>query len=341
VPVPISRDYHKQNHFINNLLPDFKNKIVLAPMEDVTEPPFRLICHRLGADVVYTEFISSEGLIRDARKARAKLFIYDEERPVAIQIFGGDESVMEEAAKITESASPDFIDINCGCWVKDVALRGAGAGLLKDLPKMKRIAESVIKNVSLPVTLKTRLGWDKDSIVIVDVAKMLQDIGIKALTVHCRLRDQGNSGEADWSWVKKIKDSGVTIPIILNGNIKTPEDVKFAFENYQPDAVMIGQGAINNPWIFKQAKSLLKNGTYEEPEWDERIDTCITQLELCCDLKGEKYGTLEFRKHYAGYLRGLPNISKLRMELMQFVERGPIIKRLTEFKNSLTYSIVN
>ncbi len=320
------------------LLPDFKNKIVLAPMEDVTEPPFRLICHRLGADVVYTEFISSEGLIRDARKSREKLFIYDEERPVAIQIFGGDEAVMEEAAKISESANPDFIDINCGCWVKDVALRGAGAGLLKDLPKMKRIAESVIKNVSLPVTLKTRLGWDENSIVIVDVAKMVEDIGIKALTVHCRLRHQGNQGEADWSWVKRIKDAGVKIPIILNGNVRTPEDVKFAFDNYEPDAVMIGQGAIHNPWIFRQAKQLMLNETYSEPSIEERIGTCITQLELSCELKGERKGTLEFRKHYAGYLKGLPNISKFRLELMQYLELEPIVTKLKNFKSNYSLS---
>lgn len=321
------------------MLPDFKNKIVLAPMEDVTEPPFRLICHRLGADIVYTEFISSEGLIRDARKSRAKLFIYDEERPVAIQIFGGDEGVMEEAAKISEAANPDFIDINCGCWVKDVALRGAGAGLLRDLPKMQRIAESVIKSVSLPVTLKTRLGWDENSIVIVDAAKMVESIGIKALTVHCRLRNQGNQGEADWSWVKKIKDAGVKIPIILNGNVKTPEDVKFAFDNYEPDAVMIGQGAIHNPWIFSQAKSLIANGSYKEPTLEERIDTCITQLTLSCELKGEKYGTMEFRKHYAGYLKGLPNISKFRMELMQFLEIQPILEKLNDFKSRFCYTL--
>ena len=226
----------------------FKNKIVLAPMEDVTEPPFRLICRRLGADIVYTEFISAEGLIRDARKAKAKLFFYEEERPVSIQIFGGNEDVLVEAAKISESVNPDFIDINCGCWVKDVALRGAGAGLLRDIPKMTRIAEKVIANVKLPVTLKTRLGWDENSIVIVEVARILEQAGIQALTVHCRLRSQGNKGEADWNWVKRIKDAGIKIPVILNGNVKTPEDVKFVFDNFEPDAVMIGQAAIVNPW---------------------------------------------------------------------------------------------
>lgn len=320
---------------LNKQLPDLKGKIVLAPMEDVTEPPFRLIAKKLGADIVYTEFISSEGLIRDARKAKAKLFIYEEERPIAIQIFGGNEDVMEDAAKIAEEAAPDFIDINCGCWVKDVALRGAGAGLLKDLPKMRRIAESVMKSVSLPVTLKTRLGWDENSIVIVDVAKMLEDIGIKALTVHCRLRTQGNKGEADWSWIKRIKDSGAKIPIILNGNVKTPEDVKNAFQEFEPDAIMIGQGAINNPWIFTQSKSLIEKGSYSEPQLSEKIDTCISHLKLCCELKGEKYGTLEFRKHYSGYLHSLPNISKIRMELMAMTEFAPIIERLTALKEKI------
>ena len=323
---------------LSKSLPDFKGKILLAPMEDVTEPPFRLVCKRLGADIVYTEFISSEGLIRDAKKARAKLFIYDEERPAAIQIFGGNEEVMDEAAKITESADPDFIDINCGCWVKDVALRGAGAGLLKDLPKMQRIALAVMKNVSLPVTLKTRLGWDENSIVIVETAKMLEDIGIKALTVHCRLRTQGNKGDADWSWVKKIKDAGITIPVVLNGNIKSPEDVKFVFENYEPDAVMIGQSAISNPWIFKQSKSLIETGSYTEPGIEERTDVCIEHLKLSCDLKGEKLGTLEFRKHYSGYLRDLPGISKFRLELMAFQELEPITERLLKFKEACKHT---
>lgn len=314
------------------MLPEFKNMIVLAPMEDVTEPPFRLIARRLGANVVYTEFISSEGLIRDARKAKAKLFIYDEERPIGVQLFGASEDVMQQAAEICENARPDFIDINCGCWVKDVAMRGAGAALLKDLPKMKSIAEAVMRNVSLPVTLKTRLGWDENSIVITDIARMADDIGIKALTVHCRLRSQGNKGEADWSWIKKIKDSGIKLPLILNGNVKSPEDVKFVFDNFHPDAVMIGQAAISNPWIFRQAKSLIACGHYEEPSIQEKIDICIEHLKLCCEFKGEKYGTLEFRKFYSGYLRGLHDITKFRMELMAFTVLEPIVDKLEDFK---------
>lgn len=311
----------------------FKNKILLAPMEDVTEPSFRLMARRLGADIAYTEFISAEGLIRDARKARAKLFFYEEERPLAIQIYGGNEEVLVQAAQISESVNPDFIDINCGCWVKDVALRGAGAGLLRDIPKMSRIAESVLNNVKLPVTLKTRLGWDENSIVIVEVAKILEKVGIQALTVHCRLRSQGNKGDADWNWVKRIKDSGVEIPIILNGNIKTPEDVKFVFETFEPDAVMIGQAAITNPFIFRQSKFFLKNNYHqEEPSVEERIEICIEHLRLACEIKGELYGVKEFRKHYSGYFRNLPNVSKFRLELMQFNEFEPLKEKLLSFK---------
>jgi tRNA-dihydrouridine synthase B len=306
-------------------------------MEDVTEPPFRLICKRLGADITYTEFISSDGLIRDARKARNKLFFYKEEKPVGIQIFGRNIEVMNEAAKIAETANPDFIDINCGCWVKDVALKGAGAGFLKDIPAMKSLAENVLKSVKIPVTLKTRLGWDKDSIVIIEVAKIMEDIGIQALTVHCRLRGQGNKGDADWSWVKRIKDSGVKIPIILNGNIKTPEDVKFVFDNYQPDAVMIGQSAITNPWIFEQAKFFIENGFNKEiPTLKERINTCLEHLKLAVEFKGEKYGVLEFRKYYSGYLREFSNISQIRLELMKFVEYEPIEERLIRFRNEFS-----
>lgn len=323
---------------MNSFQQIFKNKLLLAPMEDVTEPPFRLTCHRLGADIVYTEFISSDGLIRDARKCKEKLFIYEDERPVAIQIFGGNDDVMMEAAKISEAAKPDFIDINCGCWVKDVALRGAGAGLLKDLPKMKKIAESIVNNVNLPVTLKTRLGWDENSIVIVDVAKMLEGIGIQALTVHCRLRGQGNKGDADWSWVKRIKDSGVEIPIILNGNIKTPEDVKFVFDNFEPDAVMIGQAAMLNPFIFRQSKYFLEHGTHEEePSLDEKVDVCLENLKMCVALKGEYLGVREFRKYYSGYLRNLRDINAFRIELMRYDTVAPIEERMIwlkqEYKN--------
>jgi nifR3 family TIM-barrel protein len=319
--------------FMNEFQKIFKDKIVLAPMEDVSEPPFRLICKRNGADIVYTEFISSEGLIRDAAKSREKLFMYEEERPVAIQIFGGNDDSMIEAAKISESAGPDFIDINCGCWVKNVAMRGAGAGLLKDLPKMRQIAESIVQNVKLPVTLKTRLGWDEKSTVIVDVARIMEDIGIQALTVHCRWRSQGNKGDADWEWVKRIKDSGIQIPIILNGNIKTPEDVKYVFETFEPDAVMIGQAAMLNPFIFRQVKYYLAHGVHEpEPELSEKIDTCLEHLRLCCEWKPEKLAVKEFRKFYSGYLRNLRDINKFRIELMALTTYKEVEEKLLRFK---------
>lgn len=212
-------------------------------------------------------------------------------------------------------------------------MRGAGAGLLKDIPKMARIAEMIMKSVKLPVTLKTRLGWDENSIVIVEVAKLLESIGVQALTVHCRLRSQGNKGDADWSWVKRIKDSGVKMPIVLNGNIKSPEDVQFVFENYGPDAVMIGQAAISNPWIFRQSKYFLENGVHEEePQVSERVDVCIEHLRLSVERKGEIYGVKEFRKHYSGYLRGLRDVSKFRLELMQYNEFEPLAERLRRFK---------
>lgn len=320
---------------MNEFQKSFSRKLLLAPMEDVSEPPFRLICKRLGADIVYTEFISSEGLIRDAAKSREKLFIYEEERPVAIQIFGGNDNSMIEAAKISEKAGPDFIDINCGCWVKNVALRGAGAGLLKDLPRMKFIAESVLNAVKLPVTLKTRLGWDKDSIVILEVAKIMEEIGIQALTVHCRLRGQGNKGEPDWSWVKRIKDAGIQIPIILNGGISTPEDVEFVFNTYEPDAVMIGQAAMLNPFIFRQTKFYLESGYHEEePTIEERVDLCINQLRLAVEWKGERLAVREFRKYYSGYLRNLKYINKFRIELMRFDEFAPIEEKLLHFKEN-------
>lgn len=315
----------------------FMGKLALAPMEDVTESPFRFICKKLGADLVYSEFISSEALIRTVPKAYAKMLFKEEERPIGIQIFGGKPEVMAEATKIAESFHPDFIDINCGCWVKNVALRNAGAGLLRDLTTMKDIAETVAKNSSLPVTLKTRLGWDEKNVVIVEVAKMCEDVGIAALTVHCRCRNQANKGFADWSWIKKIKDAGVKIPIILNGNIHTPADVKTALQEFEADSVMIGQAAINNPWIFRQSKFYLKNGYYEpEPTIEERISLCLEHLNLAVELKGEKYGVIEFRKHFSGYLRNLPNISKFRLELMEFREFDPVKEKLLYLKEHYT-----
>jgi len=320
---------------MNDFQKSIKNSLMLAPMEDVTEPPFRLICKRLGADFVFSEFISSEGLIRDAVKAKEKMFFYKEERPIGIQLFGGNENSMIEAAKIAESANPDFIDINCGCWVKDVALRGQGAGLLKDLPRMRLIAESIVGNVNKPVTLKTRLGWDEKSIVIIEVSKIMQDVGIQALTVHCRLRSQGNKGEADWDWIKRIKDSGIKIPIIINGNIKSVNDIENAFKIYDADSVMIGQAALQNPFIFRQYKQYIEEGKYDEDiSIKERIKLCKEHLLLSVNIKGERKGVIEFRKYYSGYLRNLKDISKFRLELMKYDEVQPIINNLDSFIES-------
>ncbi len=310
---------------------DIEKAILLAPMEDVTDLPFRVICKRLGADIVYTEFVNSEGLVRGSKKTHHKMTFREDERPIGIQIYGGEVSAMEGAAQLAESFSPDLIDINCGCWVKDVAMRGAGAGLLRDLPKMERIASTVVNAVKIPVTLKTRLGWDKTSIKIVDVAKMCESVGIKALTVHCRTRDQGHKGSVDYSWIPRIKEA-VSIPIIVNGDIITPQNVKSVLDETGADAVMIGRGAVLNPWIFRQAKRYLTTGELlPEPTVEERVELLREHLKLSVEFKGERAGVIELRKHYSGFLRGMAHVSKVRMELMQFTEAGPILDHLTRF----------
>jgi len=317
---------------------ELNQPLALAPMEDVTDIPFRLICKELGADLLYTEFASSEGLIRDARRSLQKIRVVEEERPVAVQIFGGLETSMEAAAAVAEQAKPDFIDINCGCWVKKVALREAGAGLLKDIPKFRAIVESVIRGTSLPVTVKTRLGWDAKSIVILDVARMLEDIGVKALALHCRTRDQGHRGDADWSWLEKLKGA-VSIPIIGNGDLTTPEDVKRMFET-GCDGVMIGRGAIQNPWIFNQTKHYLATGEHlPPPTLAERVATCVKHLRHSVEYKGERKGVIEFRKYYSGYLKGQPGVSKLRQELMTFHEMEPAIARLERYVDEVGESV--
>jgi tRNA-dihydrouridine synthase B len=305
--------------------------IVLAPMEDVTDLPFRLICKRMGADLMYTEFVNSDGLVRGNVKTQKKMSFLAEERPIGIQIYGADVAAMEGAARLAESFSPDLIDINCGCWVRDVAMRGAGAGLLRDLPRMEQIASTVVRAVKLPVTLKTRLGWDSASIRIVDVAKMCEQVGIQAITVHCRTREQGHRGTVDFSWIPRIKEA-VSIPVIVNGDIVTPEGVKTAFEMTGCDAVMIGRGAVSNPWIFRQAKHYLTTGTFlPEPTVEERVALLKEHLRLAVAHKGERVGVIELRKHYSGFLRGMPYVSKVRNELMQFTEAGPIIEHLGRF----------
>ncbi len=304
--------------------------IALAPMEDVTDISFRIVCRRLGADILYTEFTSSEALIRDARKALQKIKVAEEERPVAIQLFGGLDTSMEGAAAVAEKENPDFIDINCGCWVKDVALRGAGSGLLRDLPRFEAIVKSTIRGTKLPVTVKTRLGWDKNSINILEVARMVENTGAAALTVHCRTRDMGHDGSADWHWLEKIKKV-ISIPLIGNGDVKSPEDAKKMLET-GCDGVMIGRAAIVNPWIFRETNHYLKTGSLlAPPSPEERLRICIEHLKLSVQYKEEKYGVLEFRKYYSGYLKGLPNVAKLRAELMTFSKLNPILDRLAVF----------
>jgi tRNA-dihydrouridine synthase B len=279
--------------------------LLLAPMEDVTDQAFRIICRRLGADMVYTEFVNSEGLVRQSEKTKRKMEFREEERPFGIQIYGSEEGSMEGAARIAESLQPDLIDINCGCWVRNVVGCGAGSGLLRDIPKMERIVSTVVKNVSLPVTVKTRLGWDTDSINIIDIAQMVEQAGAAALTIHCRTRAQAHKGEPDFIWIPKVK-SIVSIPIIANGSLDTPEKIVHAFKETGCDAIMIGRGAIENPWIFQQTKYFLQTESLQPPPTiEERFHVLIDHLILSTECKGERKGVIEFRKHYSGYLKGL------------------------------------
>ena len=307
---------------------DIQKGIFLAPMEDITDYPFRMVCKKAGADVVYSEFISSEALIRNAEKSFTKMYIHAEERPIGIQIYGKRVEAMVRAAQIAEEKGPDFIDINFGCPVKKVALKGAGAGLLQDIPTMINICQAVVKHTSLPVTAKTRLGWDASSIVICEVAKQMEDAGIEAIAVHARTRSQGYKGQADWSWIKKTKEA-VNIPVIGNGDIIAPEQVKTMFDYTGCDAVMIGRGAIHMPWIFNQAKLFLKSGQMPpEPPLHYKIDLLIEHLRTSVAYKGEHRAMLEIRRFYSTYLKGLPHIAEFRSELMQYNYLQPVLDKL-------------
>jgi tRNA-dihydrouridine synthase B len=309
--------------------------LLLAPMEDVTDISFRMICRELGADLVYTEFVNSEGLIRSNEKTHKKLRIVEEERPVGIQIYGSNIDSMVGAAKIAEEEQPDLIDINAGCWIKGVVNCGAGAGLLKDPVYMQDMVSSVVKAVSLPVTVKTRLGMDVNNINILDVAKRIEDAGAAALTLHCRTRSQGHNGIADWSWIPRVKEV-IKIPVALNGSVFTAYDVKTAFEESGADAVMIARGAIGNPWIFKEAKELLNDGKIStEVNIERRIKTCLRHLYLSLDVKGDRRAILEFRKYYTGYLKGFYNASQIRMQLMSLLDYQSIEDLLLKYLEDL------
>ena len=297
-------------------LPEFP--LLLAPMEDVSDPPFRAVCKDNGADLMYSEFISSEGLIRDAMKSKRKLDFSEEERPFGIQIFGGDEEAMSMSARICETVSPDLVDINFGCPVKKVVNKGAGAGVLKDIDLMVRLTEAVVKSTSLPVTVKTRLGWDDRTKNIEEVAERLQDVGIQALTIHGRTRCQLYKGEADWTLIAKVKNNPrIKMPIFGNGDIDSPQKAKEYMDRYGVDGVMIGRAAIGYPWIFREIKHYVKTGQLlPAPTLQERIEVCRKHLNRSLEWKGPVTGIFEMRRHYTNYLKGLPGIKEFRLRLV-------------------------
>ena len=292
--------------------------LLLAPMEDVSDPPFRALCKQHGADVLYTEFISSEGLIRDAEKSTMKLDIYDFERPIGIQIFGYDIESMRLATEICEKAKPEFIDINYGCPVKKVANKGAGAGILKDIPKMIEMTKEIVKATDIPVTVKTRLGWDDDTKYIVEVAERLQDVGIKALSIHGRTRKQMYKGEADWTLIGKVKNNPkMHIPIFGNGDVNTPEKVQEVKNKFGVDGVMIGRAAIGNPWIFNEIKHFLKTGNHlSPPTIADRVKACKQHLKHSIEWKGEILGIAEMKRHYSNYFKGIPHFKDYRIKII-------------------------
>ncbi|HUX84016.1 MAG TPA: tRNA dihydrouridine synthase DusB [Chitinophagaceae bacterium] len=306
--------------------------LLLAPMEDVSDPPFRSVCKEYGADLLYTEFISSEGLIRDAIKSRKKLDIFDQERPVGIQIFGGDEEAMAMAARIVDAVSPDLVDINYGCPVKKVTCKGAGAAILKDVPKMVRLTSAVVKATQLPVTVKTRLGWDENSKNIVEVAERLQDSGIQALSIHGRTRTQMYRGEADWTLIARVKENPrMHIPIFGNGDVTHPVQAAEWKRTYGVDGIMLGRSAIGYPWIFREIRHYVETGCLlPPPSVEERISVCRTHLLRSVDWKGETLGILEMRRHYGNYLRGLPGIREWRTRLVTAMSLSGILELLEE-----------
>ncbi|HEY1061880.1 MAG TPA: tRNA dihydrouridine synthase DusB [Daejeonella sp.] len=292
--------------------------LLLAPMEDVSDPPFRFVCKQNGVDMMYTEFISSEGLIRDAAKSRAKLDIFEYERPIGIQIFGSEIESMAEATRIATLANPDLIDINYGCPVKNVACRGAGASLLQDIDRMVEMTKAVVNATNLPVTVKTRLGWDDNTKNVYEVAERLQDIGIQALTIHGRTRAQMYKGEADWTLIREIKrNPRIKIPIFGNGDVNSIEKAASWRMEYEVDGIMIGRAAIGYPWIFREIKHFFKTGEHlPEPTITERVEVCKTHLDKSIAWKGPKVGIFEMRRHYSNYFKGIPDFKEYRMKLV-------------------------
>jgi tRNA-dihydrouridine synthase B len=313
-----------------------KFPVILAPLEDITDSAFRNICRIHGADMVYTEFVSSDALVRSAMKSSKKMLFDETERPIGIQIFGNNVAAMKNAALLAEELNPDLIDINFGCPVRKVAMKGAGAGLLNDIPLMVAITREVVEAVKLPVTVKTRLGWDENSKVIVDVAEQLQDVGIHAITIHGRTRAQMYSGEADWTMIGEVKNNPrMKIPVIGNGDIASALKAAEMYDNYGVDAIMIGRAAIGNPWIFNEIKSFIHKGELiPPPDLQERISVSLAHLRLAIQKKGERKGIIEMRKHYAGYFKGLPGFKKVRMDILtrqNFDEIEEILKNLLCF----------
>ncbi len=311
--------------------------LLLAPMEDVSDPPFRRLCKMHGADMLYSEFISSEGLIRDAIKSRQKLDIFDYERPVGIQIFGGDEEAMALSAKIVATVKPDLVDINFGCPVKKVVSKGAGAGVLKDIDLMVRLTKAVVNSTSLPVTVKTRLGWDEQSINIEEVAERLQDVGISALTIHARTRSQMYKGHSDWSYIAKVKNNPrIHIPIFGNGDIDSPEKALEYRNTYGVDGIMIGRAAIGYPWIFNEIKHYFATGTLlPTPTIADRVEAARNHLLWSVDWKGERQGILEMRRHYANYFKGIPNFKEHRQRLVTLESSEEILKALENVREMI------
>ncbi|MCF8257100.1 MAG: tRNA dihydrouridine synthase DusB [Flavobacteriales bacterium] len=292
--------------------------LLLAPMEDVSDPPFRAVCKENGADIMYTEFISSEGLIRDAAKSVQKLDIFEYERPIGIQIFGGEIDSMRESAEIATAARPDIIDINYGCPVKKVTCKGGGAAILQDIPKMVAMTAEIVKATHLPVTVKTRLGWDESTKYVVEVAERLQDVGIKAISVHGRTRVQMYKGDADWTLIGRIKENQrITIPVFGNGDVDTPQKAKDMRDRFGVDGIMIGRATIGHPWIFNEIKYFLNTGSIlPPPTLDQRVDTCLKHLNFSLQWKGDRLGVVEMRRHYASYFKGFDNFRAFRMRLV-------------------------